>query len=289
MPLDKHCLRRYNNSMVLTDIHTHSTYSADGDSSLVDMVNAARAKGVRYFGISEHFDYDYTPAGLVYSDGSPAHIDAATYFSEARALQREHNGGQFTLLAGVELGYTDDKGTQDRYLEVIKKYAPDFIVNSVHTCDGADCWFGEYFGGKDKPYAYSRYLERVLESLSAPYDYDIVAHIGYVSRNAPYADPKLRYEDFSELYDAVLSGIVSRGKILEVNTSARGAGSLFLPDTDVLIRYYELGGRKVSFGSDAHITSRICDKRAEVVSVLKSIGFGYITIPSRGEEIKVDI
>lgn len=287
-PLTKGAPAPYNLVMVLTDIHTHSTFSADAESPLEDMVRAAMAGGVRYFGVSEHFDYDYIPLGLTYG-GRPVSTDAEGYFSLARRLQGELNGGHFTFLAGCELGYTEDPAVQRLYAQITDRYSPDFVVNSVHTCDGADCWYGDYFVGKDKNYAYSRYLERVLQSLSAPYRYDIVAHIGYVSRNAPYADPKLRYADFSELYDAILKGIISRDKILEVNSSARGAGSAFLPDGDILERYFELGGRSVSFASDAHDVSRICAGRDGVISALRSVGFEYITVPCRGRRIKVPV
>ena len=135
--------------MILTDIHTHSTFSADADSPLAEMVAAARAMGVRYFGISEHFDYDYPPAGLTYSDGAPAHTDEQAYFTAARAIQAQSDAN-FVFLAGCELGYTDDPASLIRYMELIEKYSPDFVVNSVHTCDGADCWYGEYLSGKSK-------------------------------------------------------------------------------------------------------------------------------------------
>ena len=48
-------------------------------------------------------------------------------------------------------------------------------------------------------------------------------------------------------------------------------------------------GRKVSYGSDAHGINRLADKREEVVAMLKEIGFTYITVPCRGEHIKVEI
>lgn len=278
----------YNIAMILTDVHTHSTFSSDGQSSLDQMAAAARAKGLRYFGVSEHFDCDYMALGLPYEDGSPAYTDAEGYFAAARALQRQ-NDGSFTLLAGCEFGYTDHPAALRRYDEIVKKYSPDFIVNSVHTVDGADGWYAEYFAGKDKRTAYSRYLKRVLQSLSAPYPFDIVGHIGYVSRNAPYADPKLRYEDFRDIYDDILGGIISMNKILEVNSSARGAGSAFLPDTDVLARYYALGGRLVSFASDAHSTDRIAQGREEAVAALRAIGFRYVTVPVKGSYMPVEL
>lgn len=272
--------------MILTDVHTHSTYSADGVSTLKEMVDAAASAGVKFLGVSEHFDYDYNAIGLKI-DGKPAYTDAENYFKEGRALQRAQSG--MRLLLGCEFGYSDDSSVQGDYARVIDKYSPDFAVNSVHTCDGFDCWFSQYFTSKDKREAYERYLMRVLESLSAPYSYDIIGHIGYVSRNAPYGDPKMNYADFALIYDKILKGIIERGKILEVNSSTRSAGSLFLPDTDVLKRYFALGGRKVSYASDAHSVERICDRREIVISALREIGFGYITVPSRGEEVKVII
>ncbi len=269
-------------------MHAHSTWSADADSPLEDMVVSAKERGLSFFGSSEHFDYDYVPAGLTYEDGKP-YTDEEGYFSQARSLQKKHNGGGFTYLVGAELGYSDDPSVISRYQSLVLKYAPDFVINSVHTCDGQDCWYGNYFSGKDKNLAYARYLEQVLRSLSAPYRYEIVAHIGYVSRNAPYDDSKLRYSDFSRLYDHILTGIISRGKILEVNSSARGAGSPFLPDVDVLKRYFELGGRKISFASDAHNTERIAAGRDTVVKALRQIGFTHITVPVKGEEVEVEI
>ncbi len=272
--------------MILTDIHVHSTYSADGESSLKDMFARGKELGLAYLGVSEHFDYDYNAIGLKIN-GQPAFTDAQAYFGEGRALQKE--GGKLKLLLGCEFGYSPSEAVGREYGEIIKKYSPDFIVNSVHTCDGHDCWFADYFEGKDKRRAYEDYLIRVKDSLSAPYRYDIVGHIGYVSRNAPYPDAKLRYCDFAALFDDILSKIIERGKILEVNSSVRTAGSAHLPDCDVLERYFSLGGRKVSFASDAHSAANICRGREEVVRALANIGFEYITVPFRGEEVRVPI
>ena len=114
-------------------------------------------------------------------------------------------------------------------------------------------------------------------------------HIGYCSRNATYPDPKLRYADFSDVIDEILRRIVRKGKILEVNTSSKTAGSPFIPDTDILARYYELGGREVSFASDAHDTERIGEKRDLVCAALKELGFTYLTVPRRGEHLHLPL
>ena len=44
--------------MILTDIHTHTKFSAAGRGDIRDMIETALAKGISYYGISEHVNYD---------------------------------------------------------------------------------------------------------------------------------------------------------------------------------------------------------------------------------------
>lgn len=274
--------------MIRTDIHTHTKFSADGRNSIEEMIAAAMQKGLAWYGISEHFNYDYDRLHLTIDGQEVPPIDERAYFTRARELQKQLRG-KLHLLVGAEFGYDNANSTLQRYIETEQEYSPDFVVNSVHICLGMDCYFPHYCVGKSKEYAYNAYLYRVLESLDAPYRYDIVAHVGYCSRNATYPDPKLRYEDYADVLDEILKRIIARGKILEVNSSAKTAGSPFIPDTDILERYFELGGRMVSFASDAHDTTRIADRRDIVVAALKKIGFTHLTIPDKGRYLQLEI
>ena len=274
--------------MIRTDIHTHTKFSADGRNSIEEMIAAAMQKGLAWYGISEHFNYDYDRLHLTIDGQEVPPIDERAYFTRARELQKQLRG-KLHLLVGAEFGYDNANSTLQRYIETEQEYSPDFVVNSVHTCLGMDCYFPHYCVGKSKEYAYNAYLYRVLESLDAPYRYDIVAHVGYCSRNATYPDPKLRYEDYADVLDEILKRIIARGKILEVNSSTKTAGSPFIPDTDILERYFELGGRMVSFASDAHDTTRIADRRDIVVAALKKVGFTHLTIPDKGRYLQLEI
>ena len=273
----------------MSDLHTHSAFSPDGASPLEEMAARAHEHGLKYVGVSEHNDFDYAACGILIHGEIMPLTDEEGYFSAARALQREYESKGMRLLVGGEYGFCPDKGCCGRYLALTERQKPDFIINSVHTVDGADCYFPEYFEGKSREQAYGDYLERVRESLDAPYPYDVVAHLGYCARNAVYPDPKLRYADFADVLDEILRRIVARGKILEVNTSAKTAGSPFIPDVDILARYYELGGREVSFASDAHDITRIGEKYELVTDALRKIGFTYLTVPCRGEKIKLPL
>lgn len=274
--------------MILTDVHTHTTFSPDGKDDIYTMIAEAKRKKVAYYGIAEHFDYDYVLGGFSFDDTPYTFIDAESYFSTARKIQ-EQEKENIHILVGGEFGFTPDKSAGKFYQSLIERYKPDFVVNSVHSNNINDYYFADCYEGKTKEEAYDEYLNLVLQSVYAEYDYDIIAHLTYCSRYAPYPDKKLRYADFSKQIDSILKGIIERDKILEINSSARGAGSEFLPDVDILKRYYELGGRNISFASDAHFISRIIEKRELVIEKAKEIGFTHITVPCQGEKIKVSL
>ena len=274
----------------LTDVHIHSTFSFDGRDTLKDILFEAHAKGYAFLGVAEHFDYDW----LLLKTLPQKLIDAENYFHEARRLQEDYQGCM-NVLIGAEFGYADDERVAKKYAETVEKYRPDFIVNSVHTLRGEDYYFRQPFytqkgEGKlrEKREVYEEYLSLLLKSVHASYPYDIVGHIGYATRYAPYEDKSLSYAEFKKPLDEILQAIIDKNKILEVNTAVKDE-RLFVPTDEIVKRYYQLGGRNVSFASDAHIVARIGDKRAETVKRLKEIGFTHITVPFRGEYIKVEI
>lgn len=275
---------------LITDIHTHSTFSHDGKDSLEDMLAAAVEKGVCFYGVSEHYDYDvYLATG---EKLRPMGIEEE-YFHTARHLQEDY-AGVLNVLVGLEYGYADDTRAHKAYLEVTEKYKPDFIVNSVHSINGVD-YFNKnpYYHAdgttRDKDEVYGEYLALIRRSLDAPYPYDIVAHLGYVTRYAPHEDKTLSFTRHQAQIDDILQTIIRKGKILEVNSSNRSGITPYLPQREIIERYFALGGRAISYASDTHHTARVIDKREKVVQTLKEIGFTYITVPCKGEYIKVEI
>ena len=279
---------------ILTDVHTHTKFSPDGRATIEEMLDGARKKGVFYYGISEHFDYDCLVNGIHnYGSDKILLTDADGYFSLARELQKAY-GKELCVLVGAEFGFTDNPKALPIYEDFIKKYRPDFIVNSVHTEGTNDYYYGAPYFEKDgvtpksKKAVYEYYFDLVKKSAEVEYEYDILGHLGYCTRYAPYEDKRALLSEFSDEIDGVLKVLIARKKILEVNSSNK-AGDGFLPSAEILARYYALGGRKISFASDAHDVGRIAEKREEIVSVLKTIGFTYITVPCKGEHIEVEI
>jgi histidinol-phosphatase (PHP family) len=276
----------------LTDIHTHSFYSFDSETPLEEMLSSAYEKGVVFYGIAEHFDYDVY---FLTEWQDKRRIDLERYFHGARHLQEDYEGAMHVLV-GAEFGYSDAENTKNAYLEIAQKYRPDFIVNSLHTLNGVDYFSHAPFYTTDEKGArvlrdrvevFREYFAYIRRSLDAPYPYDIVGHIGYVTRYAPYENREMRLADYQAEIDDILLTIIKKDKILEVNSSNKDG--LCLPTAEIIKRYYELGGRKISYASDTHNSVRIADKREEVVAFLKEVGFTYITVPCKGEHIKVEI
>ncbi len=269
------------------DMHTHSTFSHDGKDELKTMLAAAQEKGLAFYGVSEHFDFDYDLT-LLDKETQKAlqNPDYGDYFHAARHLQEDYEG-VMNVAVGAEFGYSDDRSVQTRYQETHEKYRPDFVINSVHSMDGLD--FALRKNTEEKKTLYSAYLGLVRRSLEVSYPYDIVGHIGYIARYVSYENTEISLSEFGEQIDDILLTIIRKGKILEANTASKHLPQTTLPSAAILRRYYELGGRKVSYGSDAHFTARIGDKWEETVALLKEIGFTHLTVPFKGEYIEVKI
>lgn len=249
---------------MLIDVHVHSAFSFDSDEKTENYIDEAKKRNIPIIGFSEHYDYD------AFLDGADVGLtDISKYTEKIGKLNEQRNSPE--ILCGIEFGY--GRAAEGQYKQLSENCNFDYIINSVHTLPGrGDSYLPAYFEGKTTRQAYGDYFNAVLQSLKAEYDYQIVGHIGYVSRYCSAQDGKIRYCDYADILDEILKEIVSRDKCLEINTSSGKAGSDFLPDKDIIERYLQLGGEKLSFGSDAH---RACDylRKSDLLSkYLKSVG-----------------
>ena len=155
--------------------------------------------------------------------------------------------------------------------------------------DGGDAYFGKIFDGKTQKEIYERYLDLLLASVKVPYDYDVVGHIGYVTRYVKYENYTLWQEEYKGKIDELLKEIIARGKTIEINTHVKHREMTYLPERPILERYFELGGRKVTFSSDAHLAESIGDRYEMVRNLAKDIGFTEWTVYKKRKEHKIEI
>lgn len=100
----------------LIDTHTHTIASGHAYSTLNEMVQSAKEKGLKYLGITEHAP----------NMPGTCHI---FYFENLRVVPRTY--GDLTLLLGTEANITDTNGTLDLPDDLLSRL--DIVIASLHN------------------------------------------------------------------------------------------------------------------------------------------------------------
>lgn len=253
----------------MIDTHTHCNHSGDSQADPREMLLTAIGKGMEYYAFTDHCNRDFELADVFCMPP----LDLDKHFVELEAL-RDEFADKIDVGVGMECGWSDE--AQEDYVAIEKKYPCDVIINSVHMVEKEDIYQQPYFLAREKNKAYGDYLTAVRASLDATYHYDIVGHVGYITRKAPYADKSLRHAEFSEMFDDILRAIIAKGKALEINTHTCSSVNNFIPSKEIFARYKQLGGELVTFGSDAHRKENIGANYDFASEMLISLGYKYL-------------
>lgn len=247
----------------LTDLHVHSVFSYDCEETTENYIRKAIARGDQRIGFVQHYDYDCFLTG---EKTSLCDLDA--YKNEIDRLRNVY-GEKIKIFFGIEFGF--DERAENRYAELADKYKFDYVINSVHLVGGKDCCLNGCWENRSADDVYKEYLEKVYKSVNANYPWQIVGHLGYPARYAPKNEREFSFENYScELTD-ILRSIIANEKYLEINSSTKSEKP-FMPSENILKKYTVLGGKYVSFGSDAHSVARYCENVSEVEKIIKKYG-----------------
>jgi len=253
----------------IVDLHIHTKFSQDSKEELENYIVQAIKYGHKFLGFSDHYDYDYI------LDNLPITLPDLREYENKISSLKEKFSDKIIILKGIEFGYC--KQAEAYYTDLINNNNFDYVISSLHTLKGrGDCYFANFFNNKSKKEAFDDYLDGVLQSVNANFNYQIIGHIGYVARNAPFEDKKLYYSEFADKIDAILKAIINRGVALEINSSVGKSGATFTPDCDIISRYVELGGKNITFGSDAHKLERYFYNADKVKGFLRSLGINQV-------------
>ncbi len=259
---------------ITADCHLHTTFSTDGISPMEDMVLAGIGKGLTHMCFTEHNDYDYLPSPD-FPEGSFL-VNTDSYLYELLRL-REKYGDRIKLNFGVELGMQPHTSRLNSIFA--KSHEFDFIIGSVHACNGHDPYFPSYYEGREEEEAYREYFSSIIENIRKFSNFDVLGHIDYVVRYGPNKDREYTYEKYRDLLDTILDFLLDNGKGLEINTGGIKSGLKELhPSNAILKQYRKRGGEIITIGSDAHDTARVAEGFNRAAEVLKECGFGYYTI-----------
>ncbi len=106
-----------------------------------------------------------------------------------------------------------------------------------------------------------------------------INYLDYIIRWGGYETRAYNYDDHKETIEAFLKVLIQKGKGLEINTSGIRYGlGMVHPSLDIMKAYKKLGGKIVTFGSDAHFVKDYYSGFDEVILLLKKAGFDEITV-----------
>ena len=246
------------------DYHMHSRVSFDGHNTGLDMAKAALAAGLKEICFTDHLDYD--PLGLM----GKLDFDTDAYNAEYDHLELPG----LKIRRGMEFGM--DIHNVELFRKDLQRRHFDFVLGSIHFVDDLDVYFEPYWHGKTVFQAERRYLEATLESVRLHNDFDVLAHLTYISKTKCHSAPRpVPYGEHREIIDEILRVLATKGKGLEMNTSGVDRCGGFLPTADIFRRFKELGGEIVTVGSDAHTCDRVGQYSLDACNILQDI-FGHV-------------
>lgn len=227
--------------MIIFDSHLHTKFSTDSKMDIEDALRKAESLNIGLI-ITEHMDLKYPIEGNFF-------FNPEDYFNEYNKYRSSN-----TLL-GIELGMRSDCVEDNR--QIIENFPFDYVIGSIHLVDTVDIFREDFYAGRSKKETYEQYLTCMLECLKSHNFIDSLGHIDYITRYARYEDKEIYYDDFSDYIDEVLKTAVVSNIPLEINTRRlrdKAAADNLLK---IYRRFYELGGRQVTIGSDAHNAAAI--------------------------------
>jgi histidinol-phosphatase (PHP family) len=251
------------------DSHLHTDQSFDSQVP-IDVYGAmAVERGIAELAITDHIDFD--PRWLNYNPDFGVREAIVRGAAERWA---EHG---VAIRFGLEVSYESSR--EDEIREHLRTHAYDFVIGSVHVNIDSP-----YHASRVRSWVAGRSLDEVVapsfdEVIAAARSglFDTIGHLDSIKRYLlPHVAPA-QLADRPDLYEAMLVALVESGTGLEVNTSGLRQGTReTYPSPAVVARFRELGGQRITAGSDAHRPSWFAHGLDAAYQIAADAGFDDI-------------
>ena len=251
------------------DYHMHSHFSCDSQAPMAKMCQAAVERGIGEIGFTEH--YDLHPLESPCCDWFRLEPWAAE-LAQARA----EFDGRLVIRAGIELGEPHLFAAECRAM--LDRYPFDYCLGSLHWVGDQSIFDKTWYEHQPASITFPAFFDE-LERMTALGGFDILSHFDVPARlaTAIYGgyDPNA-YEDHIR---PVLRNCVANGLALDLNTAIlrRRGSHTMTPGLDILRWYVELGGERVTLGSDAHQPSQVGSHLETAMDIARAAGLKYLT------------
>jgi len=240
------------------DLHNHTVLCNHATGSVNEYVEAAIARGTKYFGFSDHapmeYDYEYRMS-----------FSQMELYEQWVQEAREHYEKKITVLLGYEVdflpGYMDDR---------VLKRPCDYLIGSVHFIDEWGFDNPDYihkYEGENMDTIYSRYFG-LIEAMALSGKFDIVGHLDLlkVFKFFPKTDIRILAEN-------ALKAIKKANMTVEINVSGlrKPVGEAY--PSPLLLESIALLEIPITFSSDAHRPDQIGMFSDEIEALARSFGY----------------
>jgi histidinol-phosphatase (PHP family) len=253
------------------DSHMHTDFSHDSRAPLELYAAQAAQRGILEIAITDHVDF---------LPGAPGY--KAFDFGERERVIRdaaERWAGKVTIRFGVELTY--ESRFEDEIREHLRSHSYDYSIGSVHAVLGSPyCHdrIAAFATGITVAEAVAPYFAEVQAAIRSRL-FDTIGHLDQCKR---WLRPWFSAADFAtipEAYEPLLVALVESGTALEVNASGlRDRTGETYPGPWVVRRFRELGGERVTVGSDAHMPQAFAFGLEEACEIVAAAGFDRLTL-----------
>ena len=249
------------------DYHMHSNFSCDCKAPMSDMCQSAILQGIPEIGFSEHFDLHTGESCRDWFRPDP-------WWAEVERCRTQF-AGRLTIRAGIEVGEPHLFPTETQ--QMLARLPFDYVLGSLHWVANESMFDINYFKRTDADLAYGSFFVE-LERMTRVGGFDILSHFDVPIRTAFAVYGSYTPSDFVDLIRPVLRNCIRHGIALDLNTSAlRSRVNVLTPNLDILRWYVELGGERVTLGSDAHKPVDVGSHLDVALAIARTAGIKYLT------------
>ena len=267
----------------LLDLHAHTDNSFDGNHSTALLCETAAEKGLRAVAFADHVEMDF------YREQRFDRTAKQSFFEIVKA--RSAFRGKLIVCAGVELGEPTYNLPEAEAL--VRQYKYDIVIGSIHNLRGQkDFWYLPYDDYDDDAIAalLREYFDEML-LLAEWGGFDTLAHLTYPLRYiCGDFGRRVDLDDYAGQIDAILEAAVKNKLALEINSSGlRQKLGLPMPEERTVRRFRELGGERVTIGSDAHYAEHLGAGLEDCMDLALRCGFTHMTLFQQREPVAIAI
>ena len=253
------------------DAHVHTAFSHDSHVLLELYAAQAASLGVREIAITDHVDFLPGSAGYRYFDYEVRRKvigDAADRWA-----------GKVTIRHGVEITY--ESRYEEEIGEYLRRHSFDYAIGSVHAVKDSPYTrdrIASFVSGRTVAQAVEPYFAEVEGAIRSRL-FDTIGHLDQCKRWLRPWFPPADFATIPEAYEPLLVALVESGTALEVNSSGlRYPEHETYPGAWVVARFRELGGQRVTVGSDAHVPQSFAFGLEEAAEIVAAAGFDRLTL-----------